>query len=95
MGKIIPFFGFVKHSSEDFIQPENGSRGNRPGATIQTFTICLQIIDIKTSFEDMLAMLRKKVQEKDDEIKRLQQENAKLKEALPEGNVLEETFNRR
>ena len=49
----------------------------------------------KTSFEDMLAMLRKKVQEKDDEIKRLQQENAKLKEALPEGNVLEETFKRR
>ena len=49
----------------------------------------------KTSFEDMLAMLRKKVQEKDDEIKRLQQENAKLKEALPERNVLEETFNRR
>ena len=49
----------------------------------------------KTSFEDMLAMLRKKVQEKDDEIKRLQQENAKLKEALPEGNILEETFNRR
>ena len=49
----------------------------------------------KTSFDDMLAMLRKKVQEKDDEIKRLQQENAKLKEALPEGNVLEETFNRR
>lgn len=49
----------------------------------------------KTSFEDMLTMLRKKVQEKDDEIKRLQQENAKLKEALPEGNILEETFNRR
>lgn len=49
----------------------------------------------KTSFEDMLAMLRKKVQEKDNEIKRLQQENAKLKEALPEGNVLEETFKRR
>ena len=49
----------------------------------------------KTSFDDMLAMLRKKVQEKDDEIKRLQQENAKLKEALPEGSVLEETFNRR
>ena len=49
----------------------------------------------KTAFEDMLAMLRKKVQEKDDEIKRLQQENAKLKEALPEGNILEETFNRR
>ena len=49
----------------------------------------------KTSFDDMLAMLRKKVQEKDDEIKRLQQENAKLKEALPEGNVLEETFKRR
>ena len=49
----------------------------------------------KTSFDDMLAMLRKKVQEKDDEIKRLQQENAKLKEALPEGNILEETFNRR
>ena len=49
----------------------------------------------KTSFEDMLSMLRKKVQEKDDEIKRLQQENAKLKEALPERNILEETFNRR
>lgn len=49
----------------------------------------------KTSFEDMLAMLRKKVQEKDDEIKRLQQENSKLKEALPEGKVLEETFKRR
>ena len=40
-------------------------------------------------------MLRKKVQEKDDEIKRLQQENAKLKEALPERRILEETFNRR
>jgi predicted nucleic acid-binding Zn-ribbon protein len=49
----------------------------------------------ETSFEDMLAMLRKKVQEKDDEIKRLQEENAKLKEALPEGVVLDETFKRR
>ena len=49
----------------------------------------------ETSFEDMLAMLRKKVQEKDDEIKRLQKENAKLKEALPEGVVLDETFKRR
>lgn len=47
------------------------------------------------SFEDMLKMLRKKVQEKDDEIKRLQEENAKLREALPEGVVLDETFKRR
>lgn len=49
----------------------------------------------ETSFEDMLAMLRKKVQEKDDEIKRLQEENAKLREALPEGEILDETFKRR
>lgn len=40
-------------------------------------------------------MLRKKVQEKDDEIKRLQEENAKLREVLPEGVVLDETFKRR
>ena len=34
----------------------------------------------ETSFEDMLAMLRKKVQEKDDEIKRLQEEKQKNSE---------------
>ena len=50
------------------------------------------------SFEDMLAMLRKKVQEKDEEIKRLHEENTRLKEKLSEIDpnlVLEETFKRR
>ena len=53
---------------------------------------------IEENFVDMLAMLRKKVQEKDEEIKRLHEENTKLKEKLSEIDpnlVLEETFKRR
>ena len=53
---------------------------------------------IEENFEDMLTMLKKKVQEKDEEIKRLQKENTKLKEKLTEIDpdyVLEETFKRR
>ena len=53
---------------------------------------------IEENFEDMLTMLKKKVQEKDEEIKRLQKENTKLKEKLTEMEsdfVLEETFKRR
>lgn len=53
---------------------------------------------IEDGFVDMLAMLRKKVQEKDEEIKRLHEENTRLKEKLSEIDpnlVLEETFKRR
>ena len=53
---------------------------------------------IEDGFVDMLAMLRKKVQEKDEEIKRLNEENTRLKEKLSEIDpnlVLEETFKRR
>ena len=53
---------------------------------------------IEENFVDMLAMLKKKVREKDEEIKRLQKENTKLKEKLSEiapDLVLEETFKRR
>ena len=49
----------------------------------------------ENSFEDMLVMLRKKVQEKDDEIIKLQEENAKLREALPEGVVLDCKFRKK
>ena len=50
------------------------------------------------NFEDMLTMLKKIVQEKDEEIRRLREENQKLLEKLSEteiNSVLEETFNRR
>ena len=53
---------------------------------------------IEENFSDILSMLKKKVQEKDEEILRLQEENIKLKEKLTEINpdfVLEETFKRR
>ncbi len=53
---------------------------------------------IEENFSDILSMLKKKVQEKDEEIVRLREENIKLKEKLTEINpdfVLEETFKRR
>ena len=53
---------------------------------------------IEENFVDMLAMLKKKVREKDEEVERLRQENKKLKEKLSEiapNLVLEETFKRR
>ena len=53
---------------------------------------------IEENFADMLAMLKKKVREKDEEVERLREENKKLKEKLSEiapDLVLEETFKRR
>ena len=54
---------------------------------------------VEDNFADMLAMLKKKVQEKDEEIKRLRKENQKLKEIIPEEELntilLDETFKRR
>ena len=53
---------------------------------------------IEENFEEMLALLKKRVQEKDEEITRLRNENTKLKEKLSEIDpdlVLEETFKRR
>ena len=53
---------------------------------------------IEESFSDILSMLKKKVQQKDEEIMRLREENTKLKEKLTEIDpefVLEETFIRR
>ena len=55
---------------------------------------------IEENFSDILSMLKKKVQEKDEEIMRLRlrEENTKLKEKLTEIDpdfVLEETFKRR
>ena len=53
---------------------------------------------IEENFVDMLAMLKKKVREKDEEVERLREENKKLKEKLSEIDpnlVLEETFKRR
>ena len=53
---------------------------------------------IEENFSDILSMLKKKVQEKDEEIVRLREENIKLKENLTEIDpdyVLEETFKRR
>ena len=53
---------------------------------------------IEKNFEEMLALLKKRVQEKDEEISRLRNENTKLKEKLSEiapDLVLEETFKRR
>lgn len=54
--------------------------------------------EIEENFMDMLSMLKKRVQEKDEEIIRLREENEKLKTMLSEidpGLVLEETFKRR
>ena len=53
---------------------------------------------LEDNFADMLAMLKKRVQERDEEITRLRNENTKLKEKLSEiapALVLEETFKRR
>ena len=54
---------------------------------------------VEDNFADMLAMLKKKVQEKDEEISRLRKENQKLKEVIPEEELnallLDETFKRR
>lgn len=51
---------------------------------------------IEDNFADMLAMLKKKVQEKDEEIKRLQAENALLKEKCLKGQeLINETIKRR
>ena len=53
---------------------------------------------IEENFSDILSMLKKKVQEKDEEIMPLREENIKLKEKLTEIDpdfVLEETFKRR
>lgn len=53
---------------------------------------------IEENFVDMLAMLKKKIREKDEEVERLRNENTKLKEKLSEiapDLVLEETFKRR
>ena len=54
---------------------------------------------VEDNFADMLAMLKKKIREKDEEISRLQKENQKLKEAIPEEEwnalLLDETFKRR
>ena len=57
-----------------------------------------QFKHIEENFEEMLTMLKKRVQEKDEEIKKLRNENTKLKEKLSEiapDLVLEETFKRR
>lgn len=44
----------------------------------------------------MLAMLRKRVQEKDEEIERLREENKRLKEVLLKGKeAVDETLKRR
>lgn len=54
--------------------------------------------EIEENFMDMLSILKKRVQEKDEEIIRLREENKKLKTMLSEidpGLVLEETFKRR
>lgn len=53
---------------------------------------------IEENFVDMLAMLKKKIREKDEEVERLREENKNLKEKLSEiapDLVLEETFKRR
>ena len=53
---------------------------------------------IEENFSVILSMLKKKVQQKDEEIMRLREENTKLKEKLTEIDpefVLEETFKRR
>ena len=51
---------------------------------------------IEKNFEAMLTMLKKKVQEKDEEINRLQEQNAMLKEIfLKEQELVDETIKRR
>lgn len=54
---------------------------------------------VEENFADMLEMLKKKIRERDEEIKRLRQENQRLKEAIPEEELnallLDETFKRR
>ena len=51
---------------------------------------------VEDNFADMLAMLKKKVQEKDEEIKRLQEENALLREKYLKGKeLIDETIRRR
>lgn len=53
---------------------------------------------IEVNFAEMLTLLKKKMKERDEEIKRLQTENTKLREKLTELDpnlVLEETFKRR
>ena len=53
---------------------------------------------LEDNFADMLAMLKKRVQERDEEITRVRNENTKLREKLSEiapDLVLEETFKRR
>ena len=51
---------------------------------------------IEKNFEAMLTMLKKKVQEKDEEINRLQEQNAMLKEKfLKEQELVDETIKRR
>lgn len=56
--------------------------------------------DVAENFEDMLTMLKKKLQEKDAEIERLTKENGPLKEALPKEidsntTLVDETLKRR
>ena len=54
--------------------------------------------EIEENFIDMLSMLKKRVQEKDEEITRLREENKKLKTMLSEiapNLVVEETLKRR
>ena len=53
---------------------------------------------IENNFMDMLSMLKKRVQERDEEITRLREENKKLKTMLSEiapSLVVEETLKRR
>ena len=53
---------------------------------------------IEENFKDMLSMLKKRVQERDEEITRLREENKKLKTMLSEiapNLVVEETLKRR
>ena len=54
--------------------------------------------EIEENFMDMLSMLKKRVQERDEEIIRLREENKKLKTMLSEiapSLVVEETLKRR
>ena len=51
---------------------------------------------VEDNFVDMLAMLKKKVQEKDEEIERLRRENKFLKDKFLKGQELvDETIKRR
>lgn len=56
--------------------------------------------DVAENFEDMLTMLKKKLQEKDAEIERLTKENGPLKEVFPKEidsntTLVDETLKRR